>query len=443
MSSCNHFLQVVLISGLFTIAGCSDSVAPERGPPGARDASQGNWISVSVGDNTSCALDRAGRAYCWGSNFQGRLGTGSLAGGVIEPQLVLSAPAELRSLSVGGRHQCALTGNGAAFCWGSNEARQLGAGNTAVVNNSAFVVGGHTFSSISAGLEHTCALTAARVAYCWGDNTFNQLGAANAAPCGAMVERPCRVPAPVPVAGDLRFLQISAGRFHTCGLTLEGAAYCWGSNQHGELGDPSIPIHCVALPAVVACLRDFPVPVSGGLRFKHISAGGLHNCGIITTGAAYCWGFATPDAQTDASALGSAAHAGLSAPYIGSRTPVPVEGNLLFADLSAGTGRSCGVTIQGEAFCWGSNSFGQLGIGTMSINRSTLPRAVRIPSALNAPALDEDDHACAVSTSGSIWCWGGYNFFGELGSPPKSVPLVSAIVRPTPTPVVPASQGSG
>lgn len=437
-------LKLVLTTALLTLPACHDSTGPKTtwSPPGGPDPIVGDWRSVSVGDNTTCALDRSGRAYCWGSNFRGRLGTGDTTGRVIEPRIVSGAPAQLRDLSVGMSHQCAITSDGRAFCWGENGSSQLGAGVNSATT-SAFVAGGLTFNSISAGNRHTCAVTVQNAAYCWGDNTYNQLGAGDAAPCGAMVERPCRVPAPVPVAGDLRFAQVSAGRSHTCGLTLDGAAYCWGSNHDGELGDPTVPIHCVALPAVVACLRDFPVPVGGGLRFTQISAGAMHSCGVTATGAAHCWGLATPDAQIDASALGSTMHAGFAGASRGSRVPVPVEGGFTFAEVSAGNGRSCGVTFDGEALCWGINTFGQLGIATMNPSRSTRPQAVRMPSAAGAPALDEDDHACAVSTTGRIWCWGGYNFFGELGSPPMSEPMVSAIVRPTPAPVVSRGQGNG
>lgn len=425
------------------ISGCRDSVAPVGPVPGERDVASGDWMSVSVGFLTTCALDRTGHAYCWGSNFRGRLGTGDTAGRVIEPRLVIDAPAQLQTISVGGYHQCAIGADGRAFCWGSNEAGQLGAGSINTVSNSGFVVGGLTFRSISSGLDHTCAVTPEGAAYCWGDNTYNQLGAGAAAPCGAMVERPCRVAAPVPVAGGLRFTQVSAGRFHTCGLTLDGAAYCWGSNHNGELGDPGVPVHCVALPAVVACLRAIPVPVAGELRFTQVSAGAMHNCGVIASGAAYCWGLATPDAQIDASALGNTMHAGFSGASRGARVPVPVEGGFTFADVSAGNGRSCGVTFDGQALCWGTNTFGQLGIAAMSPSRSARPQAVHMPSAASAPSLDEDDHACAVSITGRIWCWGGYNFSGELGSPPLSEPMISAIIRPAPTPVVPHGQGNG
>ena len=80
---------------------------------------------------------------------------------------------------------------------------------------------------ISTGVWHTCGVTPGGAAYCWGDNFFGQLGD------GTSVARAT----PVPVAGGLRFAAVSAGSFHTCGVTASGAAYCWGDNQNGQLGD--------------------------------------------------------------------------------------------------------------------------------------------------------------------------------------------------------------
>lgn len=144
--------------------------------------------------------------------------------------------------------------------------------------------------------------------------------------------------APVPVSGGQRFAAISAGDSHTCGLTTGGAAWCWGLNQYGELGDGT------------TTMRLVPVPVSGGLGFASISAGG-HTCGVTPGGQAYCWGWnqfgQLGDGTTDSRL-----------------TPVSVAGGLLFATVATGGGsHTCGVTPTGEAYCWGQNDYGVLGNG--------------------------------------------------------------------------------
>jgi alpha-tubulin suppressor-like RCC1 family protein len=83
---------------------------------------------------------------------------------------------------------------------------------------------------------------------------------------------------PVRVLGGLHFRTVSAGVFHSCGLTSDDKAYCWGSNVTGQLGDGT------------TTERHRPVPVAGGLSFRQVSAGDFHSCGVTTTHQAYCWG---------------------------------------------------------------------------------------------------------------------------------------------------------
>jgi alpha-tubulin suppressor-like RCC1 family protein len=122
---------------------------------------------------------------------------------------------------------------------------------------------------ISAGLMHTCALTVQGAAYCWGLNADGQLGNGGNA----------NSPTPVPVAGGLTFEAISAGWWHTCALTATGAAYCWGLNFHGQLGDGSN-----------ATTLAVPAPVAGSLTFDDLAAGGHHTCAITPSRMTYCWG---------------------------------------------------------------------------------------------------------------------------------------------------------
>jgi alpha-tubulin suppressor-like RCC1 family protein len=82
--------------------------------------------------------------------------------------------------------------------------------------------------SLAAGGAHTCGLTAAGAAYCWGSNSNGQLG--NGTIGGMNI-------AGAPVSGGITFVSLSAGGAHTCGVTPDGAIYCWGANASGQLGD--------------------------------------------------------------------------------------------------------------------------------------------------------------------------------------------------------------
>src|SRR2546426_971293 len=146
---------------------------------------------------------------------------------------------------------------------------------------------------------------------------------------------------PEPVLGGLSFAQVSAGSEYTCSVTTSGAAYCWGLNVHGQLGDGSLNS------------QSRPVPVLGTLIFDQVGTGFDTTCGVTSGGAAYCWGdnsygeLGDPNSFLDARSSPTAVYLGLT-----------------FVEVSAGAWSSCGVTTDGSAYCWGRNEFGQLGDGT-------------------------------------------------------------------------------
>ena len=143
-------------------------------------------------------------------------------------------------------------------------------------------------------------------------------------------------------SGGLTFQSVSAGIFHSCGVTTAGEAYCWGIHGVGQLGDGIDTRSYV----------NVPVAVVGGLTFQSVNAG-YHSCGVTTAGEAYCWG------DNDYGQLGDGTGTD-------SNVPVAVVGGLTFQSVTAGQDHSCGVTTAGEAYCWGDNYYGQLGDGTFT-----------------------------------------------------------------------------
>ncbi len=191
------------------------------------------YRAIAAGDGFTCGLTTDSLAYCWGLNFSGRLGVESLST-TVEPVAVIGG-LRFTAIGAGGLHACGLRATGDAWCWGDNGSGQLGAGNGAPTASATPwpVTGGFAFSTIATGSHTTCALTPAGAAYCWGENDAGQLGAASTESCTGT---PCsRVP--LPVFGALQFVQLSVGDHHSCGLTVSGVVYCWGKNDRGQLGD--------------------------------------------------------------------------------------------------------------------------------------------------------------------------------------------------------------
>jgi len=254
--------------------------------------------SVVVGQVHSCGLAAGGAAYCWGENLYGETGSGAV-GGQFHTPVAVAGGISFVSLSSGSgwtNHTCGITATGAAYCWGMNNRGQLGIGRSGLVQCAAGgiysgapcgatpapVTGGSAFGSISVGGDHTCAVTFDHVGYCWGENVHGALGTGSSGDTSYI---------PVPVSGGLKFLSISAGLLHTCGLTTAHAAYCWGVNDYHALGTNT--------PGTSSAI---PVPVETEVLFVAISSGFNHTCAITAAGAAYCWGAmlcgTTPDSYT-------------------------------------------------------------------------------------------------------------------------------------------------
>jgi alpha-tubulin suppressor-like RCC1 family protein len=191
------------------------------------------------------------------------------------------------SVTVGGSHLCGLTASGAAYCWGVNYDGQLGdgslngpqpCGGTACSTTPVAVAGGLSFIELSAGNSYTCGVTSTHVAYCWGFNGQGQLGVGNTTGpelCGSGYQ--CSA-SPAVVSGGFSITTISAATFHTCAITTAGRAYCWGDGFAGQLGNGTTDRDSV------------PVAVSGGLTFSQVTTAVAHTCAVTPGGVAYCWG---------------------------------------------------------------------------------------------------------------------------------------------------------
>lgn len=350
----------------------------------------GGWHTdvPDVTRGATCGILNTSELYCWGDGTFGNLGHGAFAN---SPSPVLVAGGHLwQSVSVGELVTCGITTDGAAYCWGSGDSGGLGngeSGNGSADNRAepTAVITDVPFRYIAVSpFNGACAVTNGDAGACWGTNTFGRLGD------GTRTDRDV----PTAVAGGLSFGSLDLGIAFGCGVATDGAGHCWGTSSGGVLGtgDTPPPDDCDGIPCALQ-----PVAVSGGLSFSPLSVatGGNVACALEqSTAKAFCWGSGD---------IGDGSQ--------GSSTPAEVAGGLAFTMLDANDLFICGLTTSGDAYCWGDNREGQLGIGSQA-NAST-PQLVQGGFSFIAIATGRR-HACGLLADGVAQCWGG-NGSGELG----------------------------
>ena len=228
------------------------------------------FVSIRASGAHTCGVTTAGEAFCWGDGLEGRLGTGGTEHH--HSPVAVAGNHQFASVTLGLLQTCGVTTAGGGLCWGYNANGALGNGGTDEHFSPAVVAGNHQFASISSGAGYSCSVTTAGEGLCWGDEFLGKLGN------GTL--NVGQQTSPVAIAGNHQFAAINAGRQHACGVTTDVEAFCWGAGSRGQLGDGITGIHN----------RATPVAVLGNHRFASINAGGLHTCGVTTDEEAYCWG---------------------------------------------------------------------------------------------------------------------------------------------------------
>lgn len=252
----------------------------------------GTFVDVVAGAKDTCALTASGVAYCAGANYGKQLGVDTVPGVCIEPQVPNNYGESCSTTFVqvsGGKTfsriygsagtTCGLTSVGEPWCWGWNFSGEAGVGTTTSLPTPTRMQGGLTFTTMAGGSSVMCGLTSAGTAYCSGRGGFGALGT------GLQTN----TVAPIAVATLLTFSQIAAGGEHVCAITSSGDTYCWGTNVSGELGVATTESCSGSASYSVVC-STLPVHVTGVPKFIDIAAGSNHTCGLVSDGSVYCWG---------------------------------------------------------------------------------------------------------------------------------------------------------
>lgn len=377
------------------------------------------FATVSSGGTHSCGIAINGDAYCWGDNTYGQLGIGQYTDKYkTSPSLVsgnYSYKTEVNSITTGNRHSCAIANkqNGIditpkVVCWGNNTYFQLGAGSQNVGSYTVSPVdvmkgnypGGvlTNIGSVYSKSNHTCAKEGldgiAGAVYCWGYNAYSQLG-------NNTVNKSAYASSPL-VFSDAR--SIAVGNNHTCVITSAGNTYCWGYGLYGQLGQGNTKNLTAQTASALNPIKGYLG--STGYNFSSITAGNNHTCGITSEGDAFCWGY------NYYKQLGSLSSGNQTYPQLVSG----FNGTYVFSSITAGDNHTCAIGIKNSVsglFCWGLNTSGQLGIGSI-VSPKSLPEPVAgLTTATSISA--GDNYTCVLKTDKHFTCWGN-NSRGQLGN---------------------------
>ena len=402
-------------------------------------------VQVSVGDGYSCAVVEQ-EAYCWGpaGSHGAQLGspaTEADCGRDLEPwvRFELLGPGNQgpdaychpqpevldtwsdpglacsrtpqrvvgghrwKRVSVGSSHACAIDTDGHAWCWGGAGTAALGPNCPVTVDpqgvhgqvcmEPVLVSSTLRFATVAAGYRHTCGVTVDGVAYCWGDNNFGQLGVRTASSTGCAPAFYCPVPSaePLPVIGHVRALR--ARPRTTCVLDQDGRSLCWGAAY--EAGTTSVD-NCWVGGSFGDCVRT-PQLVEGVPLFDRLPEDS--NCGITSAGEAWCW----------------------------TGGVFQQDPTFRYADIA----ESCFIDTAGNTYCKGHNNVGQVGNGGWdgACGSPALP-LTRISTAFRR-IFSSGGNSCALDQGQRLHCW-GINSHGQIGAPSGSceVPMASDCFPP-------------
>jgi alpha-tubulin suppressor-like RCC1 family protein len=423
---------------------CEEDAGCFRGVCGGMQVTQ-----ISAGLH-ACALVKAQVVFCWGSNLFGETGSAP-ATMTCGTTPCLPTPTEVAGVDhvvevrAGYYSTCALEENGSVWCWGQNQAGQLGSATSTgtcgapcdVVPVQVALPDAGT-KAIDVGDLFACALDTSGVLRCWGDDTYGELGK-NVD--GGSTSSPVSVTIP----GGERIAAVSTALDpHACALLTSGNVACWGQNRLGSLGhNPSTDPTCP--PTNVPCSAS-PVIVGGVTGATAVRAASGVTCALVGDGGVSCWG----DNGLGEFGNGTAENDG-GAHFV----PQRAAGGRLFVAFDTRYDFTLALDSMGTVWGWGSSSRGALGNGSIAgpnCDNDGSPcvaqPTVIMPPFGNAPVIQisaGDEFGLALESDGTVWAWGA-NVDGRLGHAPGAgdagdlmncgAPVKDEICNPVPSRVV-------
>ena len=351
------------------------------------------FVEITAGMNHTCARRRNGRVYCWGMDDADQVGIDRASAETCENAVYqcVTRPTYISAsgfttatrVSAGGRTTCALDSSGKMWCWGDASRHNFGLGPSSLGSTTPIqAAGGMVFQSLGVGPSNVCGTSSGSM-FCWGE----------AAALGGLTLFPTQVTtAGIPIHFD----SVSVQGGTACGQSWNGSSYdvnCWGSNTTGSVGvDTSLHI---VLPFARPAIQSAGVATAGSFT-----------CVDRIDGTVACFGDNTQGELGNSYFTGALTSA-----------PQTVGWNLYLRSapqlhgVATGIGgTACALDPNGAAYCWGAPN--ALGSNT---NRAIARTPLAVQGGLTFRAIAvAQNHACAIGTDNHIYCW-GLNWAGQLG----------------------------
>ncbi|MBI0127002.1 InlB B-repeat-containing protein [Bifidobacterium sp. W8101] len=364
------------------------------------------YLQVSAGGSHSLALGSDGNAYAWGWNGDGQLGDGTITERhapvrvkTPDRKTYPDLPADFTYLQVsaGDRHSLALGSDGNVYAWGYNYYGRLGDGTSTTRYAPVRVKTpdrktypdlpeDFTYLQVSAGTWHSLALGSDGNAYAWGDNSSGQLGDGT----GSDRYAPVRVKTPdrktyPDLPADFTYLQVSAGYAHSLALGSDGNAYAWGYNNNGPLGDGTGSSRNAPVRVKTPDRKTYP-DLPADFTYQQISAGYDHSLAVGSDGNAWAWGCNLYGLLGNNSSYRSSS---VPMRVRDPANPADTSKGLQAAQVSAGYHYSLAVGSDGNAWAWGSNSYGRLGDNSTNNKSAPVPVSFNLALVITGVRFDQ------------------------------------------------------
>ena len=357
-----------------------------------------HMVAVAAGPGHSLALKVTGEVFAWGDNALGALGDGTTVSSTI-PVLVAQDVVSWVGAEPGVLHTVARRSDGSLWAWGDNFLGQIGldplvtTGSTTPVEIQTPA----TWTTQSAGSGHTLAIRPNGTLWSWGDNGSGQLGTEPVDPFQ-----------PTQVTATNDWTAVAAGDFHSLGLRADGTLWAWGDNGSNQLGDPLLS----AQPQPVQVLTPGALGTFDS-NWVAVAANGDYSLGLQADGTLWGWG---------SNGFGQLGLDPVVTPVVTAPTQLvnlaPPVGNLGFNSnwraVAGGFQHMLGLQADGTVWALGANNFGQLGNGSSTASFDFVQVINDDPAIPYVAIAAGDAHSVARRADGTVWSWGS-NTSGQLG----------------------------